>query len=134
MLRHYDKLPPHLPIVFAGYENYKPEMRKKYPNLTGVTQTFDIPGTIRLGLSIYPDTQKIVILSDKTDLSQQFETNLKKSLPSFGSVSIDYLNNKDFTIKEVMGRLTFYPPIPLSSCLHGVTSQTMIIKVWNPLG
>lgn len=105
LLRDYDKLPPNLPIVFAGYETETPDFKKKYPNVTGLIQDFNLKGNIQTGLRLWPDTRNIMILTNAA------ETGMlqKETLPNLPGVEIQYLNDGRLSRTEIFAALRQMP-------------------------
>ncbi len=109
LLAHYAELPPEIPVVFAGYENYTPEMKIKYPNLTGVTQVYDIERTARTGLALYPNTRVLAVLTDYSIPSQEFKRKAQRELSGLDGVKVEYIDNSEYEISKVFEMLRALP-------------------------
>ncbi len=108
-LEHYAELPKDLPIIFAGYENYTKEFQKKYPNVTGTVQNFDVADSVRVGLKLFPETRNVVILVDSTPSGRRFESILRESLPSFKDVNVIYLSDSGRSPAEMLAEIRKLP-------------------------
>ncbi|HEX8893022.1 MAG TPA: ABC transporter substrate binding protein, partial [Terriglobales bacterium] len=65
-----DRMFPGVPIVFMVVDANRLKVQKLWPNVTGVTATVDIRGTIDLALHLHPDTKTIAVVSNT---SSEFE-------------------------------------------------------------
>lgn len=107
--RQRDQLFTTVPVVFCGV-NYLPEP-EKVPSgeITGVMESYDIPGTLQLGLSLYPETEVIYVINDATTTGvanrQRFD-QIVAELPQAiriehsGSVSMQQLQQKVAGLNE----------------------------------
>jgi diguanylate cyclase (GGDEF)-like protein len=87
-----------IPIVFCGV-NYLPEPQKmtRY-NTTGVMESYDILGTVEMGLSLFPNTKNIYVINDTTTTGiankkrfDEIKTKLPKSIRIIHSGSLSML-------------------------------------------
>lgn len=101
LLKDYNKLPPNLPIVFAGYETYVPELKKRYPNMTGLIQDFNLRGNVQTGLRLWPDTRNIMILANVSEFGPQLNAMQRETLPTLPGVDIQYLNDGGLSRTEI---------------------------------
>ncbi|ORJ62941.1 hybrid sensor histidine kinase/response regulator [Geothermobacter hydrogeniphilus] len=76
-LRYREQLFPDVPIVFCGVNNLAAHKLDSYPDITGVTEAFDILGTLKLALKLFPETRTIALVNDSTPSGR---TNLKQTL------------------------------------------------------
>jgi PAS domain S-box-containing protein len=65
-----DRMFPGVPIVFLAVDANRLKKESLWPNVTGVTATVDIQGTINLALRLHPDTTTIAVVSNT---SSEFE-------------------------------------------------------------
>ena len=103
------QLPKDFPVVFAGFENYTPNLKEEFPWLTGVTQSFDVANTIRTGVRLYPGTQEVVILVDASLVSQNLEEQLKRSLPKIPGITITWFEEANSSVPIMLERLQDLP-------------------------
>ncbi len=84
MLKNHQKLFPGVPIVFCGV-NYVDDaaLAANRDLVTGVTEAFDIPATIRIALRLLPDTSEIAVINDETTTGIANRKILDKVLPEF---------------------------------------------------
>ena len=109
LLENSDKVPAGIPIVFGGCETITPDIKQKYPNITGVIQQDDAEGTLRAGLALYPDTRTVMVLSDDSPESRKFEQDFKARVPSIKGVDFIFINNSDSTLDEIHRKIAELP-------------------------
>ncbi len=96
-LKYRGKIFPAAPIVFAGINDFRPEMLKGAGAITGVTQNDDIEGTLRLALSLHPGTKRIFVVRDFTTSGRAMEEETRATLPAVaGKVEILYSPEEPF--------------------------------------
>jgi PAS domain S-box-containing protein len=61
-MRYRERLFPGRPIVFCGYNSFRPEALKGISDVTGVNEEVDFPGTIDLALSVHPATDTLAFI------------------------------------------------------------------------
>ena len=105
-LADYHDFPSDLSVVFAGYENPQPNLKKKYPNLTGVLQTYSPESTLHAAVALFPDVSKIIVYSDNTSQSIDFERCLKSSNLSFNGIRPIFFNAQNCKTKEVLQQIS----------------------------
>ena len=66
ILRHRPVLFKDVPIVFCGVNYLENTEHLPESKITGVVESYDILGTLELGLKLFPDTQKILVVNDDT--------------------------------------------------------------------
>lgn len=108
-LDHYAELPKDLPIIFAGYENYTDDFQKRYPNLCGTVQNFNVEDSIRAGLKLFPGAKHVVILVDSTPAGRRFESQLKEKLPSFEGIDITYFSDSSEGPSAILEKIRKLP-------------------------
>lgn len=123
LLENSDKVPAGIPIVFGGCENISPDIKQKHPNITGVIQKDDAEGTLRAGLALYPDTRTVMVLSDDSPESREFEQDFKARIPSIKGVDFIFVNNADMAIEEIHRKIANLPENAL-----------LMLSPWRGLG
>ncbi len=87
--RYRSILFPGVPIIFCGVNFLNnPEQINAF-NITGVTESYDILGTINLGLSLFPETRRLYVINDQTTTGKANSLKLaqvKPQLPSWLTV------------------------------------------------
>lgn len=63
VIDYRQQLFPDVPIVFVAVDRSRLQELKPFPDVTGVTETVDIPGSVDLALGFHPDTRNIAIIS-----------------------------------------------------------------------
>lgn len=123
LLANLDKVPAEIPIVFGGCEDITPDIKQKRQNITGVIQKDDAEGTIRAGLSLYPNTRTVMVLSDDSPNSRKFEQDFKVLATSFKEVDFVFVNKADMTIEEIHRKIANLPEDAL-----------LMLSPWRGLG
>ncbi len=72
-----------VPVVFAGYNSYTPDVLKSRPKVTGLAENDDTEGTIRLALSLFPATKLIYDVNDMTYTGRTADTLTRRLVPKF---------------------------------------------------
>ena len=123
VLENYDRIPQNIPVVFVGCEKYSPELKDKYPNITGVMHEFDVLGTVLDGVRMFPETKKITVLSDSSAPSVALFEQLKTALPPLDNVTLEYLDGNAMPFNALLERIGALPPESL-----------LVILPWSRLG
>ena len=79
-LAHRDQLAPGLPLVFCGLNHWDPSTRPA--NATGVVESFNVAGTLRLAFALHPQARRLVVLNDSTDTGRANRATLNAALPA----------------------------------------------------
>lgn len=92
---------PGVPVVFCGV-NYleNPQDITAY-NMTGVMESYDIPGTIQLGVQLFPETETVFVINDATTTgkaNQQRLDLLGEHLPE----GIDVVYSGDISMQQLI--------------------------------
>lgn len=70
-IQHRARLFPGLPIVFCGYNNFRPDVIKDIPNITGVNEEIDIEGAVAMALKVHPKTHTLAFVVSTGDASSK---------------------------------------------------------------
>ena len=71
IMNHYDEFPRSVPVIFASLGRVPSDLKRDYPNSTAISIADDTPGTVDLGLKLFPEAQNIVFVADDTSLSEK---------------------------------------------------------------
>ncbi|MDD5284720.1 MAG: ABC transporter substrate binding protein [Desulfuromonadaceae bacterium] len=102
---------PKLPIVFCGYNNFRPNVLKGISNVTGVNEEIDFAKTIQLAIRVQPSLRTLAFITSTGDPSTRrnaevVETQLFPEL----SKSHNLVVLKDASLAEIRARLGALPP------------------------
>lgn len=64
LLRCGDRLFPGAPVVFCGINDWHEHMRR--PHMTGVLETTDIAGSLKLACALFPRSREVIVITDRT--------------------------------------------------------------------
>lgn len=80
VLRHRELLTGDAPLVFCGVNYLENPQLISQQNITGIVESYDILGTIRLGLKLFPGTEKIYVINDQSTSGKANEMKLQEAL------------------------------------------------------
>ena len=93
------------PIVFCGVNYMDNPQSINKENITGVLELADIAGTLNALLHLYPETEKILVINDRTTTGQQYQRRLNRVLPQLDKpVSVEY--TYDLTMKQILDKVS----------------------------
>ncbi|WED21050.1 diguanylate cyclase [Vibrio sp. JC009] len=87
------------PVIFAGVNNYKPELTANLKSVAGVVETTDHRGTIALMRKLHPDSDDITVIIDQTPTGKQIRDDLRKVEREFQDITFHYL--RDFLLSDI---------------------------------
>ena len=94
LLQYRDELFPGIPVFFIGINDYEASRMINQKNITGITVTYDVFGTIELMLDLHPNAKEIVVISDGIITGGGFRKLIERAAPNFSnSVRFRYLTN-----------------------------------------
>jgi signal transduction histidine kinase/ABC-type uncharacterized transport system substrate-binding protein len=88
-----------VPIVFCGVNNYMPSMLKGDRQITGITETVDIKGTIELIRKLNPALKELVVVNDDKTVTAIENKKIVRDLALEFSFHFKYFEN--LTISEL---------------------------------
>ena len=98
IMRNYDKFPRTLPVLFAGLGRMPVDLKRQYPNSTGIGIADDTLGTVELGLKLFPEAQNLAIVVDETTMREETRneilSNCKLHFPQLDYKWINSLESK----------------------------------------
>jgi PAS domain S-box-containing protein len=105
------RLFPELPIVFCGYNNFRPEVLKGIDNITGVNEEVDITRTVALAIRVQPSLRTLVFVVSTGDASNKRMTEIAEA-SQFPELRKRYnlVVLKDASMAEIRARLGALPP------------------------
>jgi PAS domain S-box-containing protein len=110
-LQHRTRLFPGLPIVFCGFNNFRPAVLNAITNITGVNEEIDMTATVDLALKVHPQTHTLVFITSTGEASSRkiAETAAAEVLPRYRD-RFDVVELKDASLAEIRDRLAQLPP------------------------
>jgi PAS domain S-box-containing protein len=122
MLKFGDELFPHVPIVFAGVNGYRPEMLASHENITGVAEVQDIAGTLDLALKIHPGTKLVFAIHDYTSSGLAVHRDMEDATDRFkGKATVEY--SPEATVDDLIAQLKTLPQNAIVLLLTYVTDK-----------
>jgi PAS domain S-box-containing protein len=110
-IRCRQRLFPTVPIVFCGYNDFRPNVLEGHTNITGVNEEIDVKRLVETALSIQPDTKTMVFLFSTKNISGRKNTEKVKS-----SVIPDYEGRfrivvwENLLVSQIRSRLSDLTP------------------------
>lgn len=108
MLDLRDRHFPGVPLVFCGVNHFKSERLAGRTSITGVTEEFDIKGTVGIALKLHPNAKHLVVISDSTETGAFNRNRFLQAAPEF-SRRIDVIELFDLSTEELTLRLKTLP-------------------------
>jgi PAS domain S-box-containing protein len=96
------------PIVFCGINDYKPSLLKGHPDVTGIAEFLDIPGTIEAMLLLHPAAREIFVTHDYTVTGLAVRKELEALVPRFGA-KVRFRFTDPLTMEELLKELGRLP-------------------------
>lgn len=152
LLQYREELFPGIPVVFCGINDYSPDRIEGHTKYTGISETYDIAGTVETMLQLHPETVQINFIIDNTLTGHYFNELIKRDEPKFeGRVKFNYLINRD--IESLKTALANQSPTDLAvwasylrtpdgqtlSCKNGLrlvteNSKRPVYAIWDVIG
>jgi PAS domain S-box-containing protein len=110
-IRYRKQLFPDLPIIFCGYNNFRPDVLKGISNITGVNEEVDFARTVELAIRIQPGVRNLVFITSTGDDSNRRMAEVTEAT-LFPGLRKDYnvIVLKDASMAGIGPRLGALPP------------------------
>lgn len=109
-----------IPVVFTGYNGYRPGILQGMQPLTGVVEETDIVGTIEIALLLHPRTQKVLfVVPGAPPFRMAWLDGLEQKLPPKLQIATIVAEDIDHIDKELKSHGKDIVVIPLSSYRGG---------------
>ena len=79
VMRNYENFPRSVPVLFAGLGRMPIDLKRQYPNSTGIGIADDTLGTVELGMKLFPEAQNLVLVTDDTTISVDTRNDILSS-------------------------------------------------------
>ncbi|MBT9455896.1 MAG: diguanylate cyclase [Burkholderiaceae bacterium] len=70
-LKYRERLFAGVPIVFCGYNSFRPELLRGQRNITGVNEEISIEDTVAMALSVHPKARTLAFITSTADASSR---------------------------------------------------------------
>ncbi|MHC1784400.1 MAG: ABC transporter substrate binding protein [Anaerolineaceae bacterium] len=107
LLEHRIALFPGTPIVFCGINDFSDNLVTGQQQITGVTENYDLVGTVRLALSLQPGTKHIAIIRDSSPSGKLPAPQIAIAQSEFPNVN--FVELVDWTLFELKDQLDNLP-------------------------
>jgi signal transduction histidine kinase len=131
--RYRPRLFPKVPIVFCGYNNFRPGVLAGLSNITGINEEVDYSGSVELALATHPATTTLAFITSTADASSAQNTKVlvDEALPRYrdryGVVEI-----RDASLQQIRDRLAQLPATTVVF-LAGQTSDMGEGRAYTPV-
>lgn len=109
-IQYRELLFPDQPIVFCGYNNFRPEVIKGIRNITGVNEEIAIEDTVAMALKVHPNTRTLAFVTSTGEASSKRIGEVAEQLvfPKLRE-RFDVVVMKDFSVEQIRQRLRALP-------------------------
>ena len=97
LLDYRDQMFPGVPIVFISLAPDRIHGERIWPDVTGVTTSVDVRGSLNLALRLHPDTQNVVLISGASEFERYWDEAFRQEFR---------LHHGDLNLVELVG-----PPV-----------------------
>jgi CheY-like chemotaxis protein len=120
------RLFPGVPVVFAGINGYRPDMKAGRTKVTGVMEQQDAAGTLALALSLQPKISKVLAVHDYTASGLAVRQEAEAALAPFaGALDITYTADVPFeTLSETLKAMPKNSLVLLLTYVTDTTGRT----------
>jgi diguanylate cyclase (GGDEF)-like protein len=96
-----------VPLIFCGVNYLEDTRHLRDANITGVVESYDILGTLQLGLKLFPETKKILVINDETTTGKSNHQRLTEVLPRLPEgIEVEFAENTSmFALQRRLGLL-----------------------------
>ncbi len=99
-----------IPIVFCGYNNFRPDVLAGMGNITGVNEEIAIMDTVNMALQVHPQTDTLAfILSTGEESSQRIKEVADQSVLPELRQQFQVVTLEDASVEEIEQRLASLP-------------------------
>ncbi|MFH1036257.1 MAG: PAS domain S-box protein [Pseudomonadota bacterium] len=113
---------PGVPVVFAGINGFRPGMLAGRDKVTGVKETEDLAGTLRLILSLQPGVKQVLAVHDHTNSGLLMRREMDETLPAFQD-RLRFSFSPDASFAQLKAQLASLPADSAVLILTYVTDQ-----------
>lgn len=133
VIDHRRRLFPSQPVVFCGYNNFRPPNLRGLTNVTGINEEVNIPTTVDLALGIHPRTRTLVFILSTRETSNRHNTEVAETtvFPRYRG-RYDLVVLKDASMNSIRARLGSLPRESLVFMV-GWTSDTDEGRTLTPM-
>jgi len=115
IIKHRAQLFPDIPIVFCGYNSFRPTVLKGIDNITGVNEEIDFLGAAEMAIKVHPGVHTLAFVISTGDASNKRITEVIEGevIPELKKRAFDVVALKDASIIEIKERLSRLPAATL---------------------
>lgn len=109
-LAHRQQLFADVPIVFCGYNNFRPDVLDGVDNITGVNEEIAILDTVEMALQVHPRTETLVfVLSTGEESSRRIKEVAEQTVLPELRQRFQVITLEDASIQDIEQRLAQLP-------------------------
>jgi len=108
MLTLREKHFPGVPLVFCGVNKFNDERIAGHAAVTGVTEDFNIKGTVEIALKLHPNAKHMAVITDSTETGEFNRQRFLQATPEF-SGRLDVIKLFGLSTEELSSQLKTLP-------------------------
>jgi diguanylate cyclase (GGDEF)-like protein len=98
-----------VPIVFCGYNRFRPEVIDGIDNITGVNEELDALGAVELALKVHPNTRQLLFVSNPSLLPKSDANPIETQIKSEYGKRFEITFIRDVSLKKAQETITKMP-------------------------
>lgn len=123
-IQYRARLFPQQPIVFCGYNNFRPEVIAQISNITGVNEEIAIPDAVALALKVHPKVHTLAFIVSTGDVSsKRIDEIAEKSVFPALRKQFELVVIKNASLEQIRQRLALLPEDTLLFLSGQVTDE-----------
>ncbi len=106
--KHRKKLFPQVPLIFAGVNNYRPEMIKNMQQVTGVVEKLGLKKTLETAFRFHPDADTVYVINDRSRTGRANRKYFETVSPAF-SDKVNFRFLTDYSMSNLLNKISKSP-------------------------
>ncbi|MDO4557837.1 MAG: PAS domain-containing protein, partial [Planctomycetia bacterium] len=102
-------IPSDTPFLFFNYQCFRLNHRTQRPGMTGLTMPESSARNIRLGMKLFPQTEKIVVILDGGVYGESIRRCVMDRQWPEGTPEIEFVSGRDYSTPEMLRKLATLP-------------------------
>ena len=109
MLQYGQEVFPGASVVFSGVNLFEDALITGRKEFTGVVEDYDLDGTLRIGLELFPRTRNVAVITDATETGAINLSRFRSMEPDFEG-KVNFINLPALSAEELAENLERLPP------------------------
>ena len=103
------EVPPNTPFLFFNYQCFKLNGRKQLPGMTGFFMPESSSGNIRMGMKLFPKTEKIAVILDGGVYGDSIEKCVRDEKWPENGPEIVFISGRNYSTTEMLRKVASLP-------------------------